>query len=349
MWERNEYTPLYLQFYEALKKKILSIPVGAHIPPERSLCDTYELDRVTVRKALALLAKEGYIERKQGSGTRVLCHEPKAGGTVLFLLCQSEHTADRLSEPFYARSLDALEEELQKINKRLLYSKVLPQDDLAALCKSVEAQAVILASTPDSPILKQCRALQLPLVCYNTHVEGFPSVLVDNDSAAAISAKHLWDLGHRRIGFIHVSGNVNSEKRLGRYKIEMRNAGLPEEALCIAEGDWSEASGYAAAKELLSLSDKRITALFGGNDSMAIGAMRAAEECGLRVPQDLSIIGFDGITQTPMTTLQVDVKAMAEATCMLLQHITERPAHGIHAMVSAQFLSRETTASPDNF
>nr|HML48980.1 substrate-binding domain-containing protein [Clostridia bacterium] len=188
---------------------------------------------------------------------------------------------------------------------------------------------------------------------YNTHIGSLPSVMPDNEDGAALSAQHLLSMGHARIGFINVPGYINSEKRLSRFQSEIRKFGLDDSALTIAEGDWTEDSGYRAARELLSR-EPDITAIFGGNDSMAIGAMRAAKELGLSVPEHLSVIGFDGIAQSalthpPLTTLQVDVKVMAEAACMLLTHMmAEGISRGIHAVVATDLIIRGSTAAPRN-
>jgi len=355
--DRQDHTPLYVQFYKVLRDRLKSVPIGANLPPERQLCEEYKLDRVTVRKALSMLTEERFVERKQGRGTCVLRHPSDAepAGPVLFVLYHGAHLVDRLGEPFYARSIDALEKNLQRSGKRLVYSKLRREDDLQELCDMLEAQGVILAGTVDERVAEQCRALQIPLVGYNTRIAGFSSVEADNEDGAAMSAQHLIGLGHRRIGFINVPGNINSEKRLSRFQSEIRKAGFEEHALVIREGDWSEQGGYRAANDLLTAAPD-VTALFGGNDSMAIGAMRAAQELALAVPGDLSVIGFDGIAQsqlTPvaLTTLQVDVKAMAEAACMLLAHVTREGAASesagrIHAVVSAEFVLRASTAPP---
>lgn len=348
--DRQGYTPLYMQFYGLLKGKLSELPVGANLPPERALCHEYELDRVTVRKALSMLSDEGLIERKQGRGTRVLRRPgDDKGATILFVLYHGAHLVDRLGEPFYARSMDALEKYLQRSGKRLVYSKLRRDENLQALCAQLEAQGAIVAGTLDERMIEQCRALGLPLVGYNTNIGELPSVMADNEDGAALSAQHLLGLGHRRIGFINVPGYINSEKRLSRFQSEMRKAGLDDRSLIIADGDWTEDGGSLAARALLAR-EPRITALFGGNDSMAIGAMRAAHELGLRVPEDLSVVGFDGnaqsgLTTPPLTTLQVDVKVMAEAACMLLEHMMKGGmSRGIHAVVSTEFVARGSTA-----
>ncbi len=353
MIKRDEFTPLYIQFHSLLKEELLRYPIGSNIPPERALCQSYDLDRVTVRKALAMLAEEGYISRKRGRGTTVLRHEQKTIDNVLFIICQGTHMVDRLGEPFYAKSLDMLEEQLHRLDKRLVYSKILPTDNLEDLYKRLGAQAIIFAGTPDEAILKQCRKLALPLLGYNTDLRDYPTVMVDNDYAAAVSAQHLLKLGHRNIGFIHVPGHINSENRLRRFRLELKNFKCDETSLTIAESEhWNESNGYQAAQKLLADPASRVTAIFCGNDSMAIGALRAAQDLGLSVPEDVSLVGFDGIAQSnltipPLTTSRVDIGSMAEATGMLLNHIIHTPrSKGLHVIVPTEFLVRGSTGAP---
>ncbi len=351
----NEHIPLYMRFHDQLRDELISYQIGSNIPSERALCEKYGIDRFNVRKALSLLVEEGYIERKQGSGTRVLRHGPSHNGRVLFLLCQGNQRSDRLGEPFYARSLDALEEKLQKAgDMHLLYSKLNSGDSLTEICANLNARAIILAGSPDPATLEQCRNLNIPLVGYNTKLDNLPSVVADNDEGAATAVQYLLQLGHKHIGFIHVPGYINSDRRLSSFKIEMRNTGLnTKQFLHIAEGDWTEEGGYQAARELLSAEGSQVSAIFGGNDAMAIGALRAVRDAGLRVPEDVSVIGFDGImqsalTQPALTTAQVDVSAMAEAACMLLNHVVNCGAtRGVRAVVSAELLVRGSTAAPN--
>ncbi len=345
--------PRYMELYSDLIDKLPSYPIGSFLPSEQALCLAYDADRFNVRKALAMLVEEGYVERRQGSGTRVLRHPMSRHNRVLFLLCQGDGSTDRLSEPFYAQSIDALEEQLQQADMHLIYCKILRGDNLLALCRDLDVQALILAGTPDAALLEQCSRLNLPTVGYNTSAEGIPCVTTDNDGGAAAIAQHLIRLGHRHLGVIHVPGYINSQKRLDRFKIEMRNAEWNTELhLQVIQGDWNEESGYHAAKKLLTESEVRPTAIFGGNDAMAIGAMRAAKELGLQVPQEISIVGYDGtpqsrLTDPPLTTAQVDVSAMAAATRMLLQNVMNNSIPcGVSCVVSAKLILRGTTSAP---
>jgi DNA-binding LacI/PurR family transcriptional regulator len=346
--DRSNHIPLYQQIYEMLKREINTRTPGENLPPERELCKLYAVDRVTVRRALSLLAEEGCIDRKRGRGTRILFRPMETTEkNILLLLYHGAHSADRISEPFYAHSMNALEQMLNRDSCRLIYSKISRADRLRELCERVGARGVLLAGMPDENLLEQCLVSTVPVVMYNNRMTGIPSVWTDNEEAAAFSAKHLLELGHTHIGFLHVPGFVNSDKRLAGYRTVLEQA--KHKQLVVVEcSDWTEESGYHATYALLQRAPN-ITALFGGNDSMAIGALRALAEAGLRVPEDLSVIGFDGILQSslstpPLTTLKVDIPLMAEAACMLLRHfICENNSKDIQAVVPARFIPRMST------
>lgn len=349
MIDRAGSTPLYMQFYQLLKETLHQYMPGDHLPPERLLCQQYGVDRTTVRKALAMLADEKLIDRRQGSGTRVLAWAGAAapGACILFALYQGTRLTDRIGEPFYARSLDAFERRLHKMGKRLVYSTLHPGDRLALLCEKMEARGVILAGAADDSLLRQLAALPIPAVTYNSRASGLPAALADNAQGAQILAEYLLSLGHRRFGFIHVPGYNNADARLESFRHTLLRHGLRESCLTIAQGDWSEGSGYACMGELLRTSPE-ITALYGGNDSMATGAIRAAVEAGLRIPGDLSIVGYDDIPQAagaipPLTTVRVDIPAMVEGACMLLFYTygQERMTN-INAVISPVLVKRES-------
>jgi DNA-binding LacI/PurR family transcriptional regulator len=349
---RKDYTPLYMQFYHLLKDMIAKAVPGTHLPPERVLCEQYRVDRVTVRKALAMLADERLIERRQGRGTRILGTSDNAAepeGSILFALYHGTHLVDRIGEPFYARSMDMLERALHQKGERLVYSKVRREDNLAALCERLLVKGIILAGMPDEQLDAQCRALSVPIVAYNNRMNGMPCVLADNESGAATAASHLLSLGHRAIGYFHVPEYANSERRLKQFARTLRDAQFPEDCLHIVEGDWTELGGYFAMERILA-EHPAVTAVFAGNDSMAIGALRALDKAGITVPKQMSVVGFDGIAQStatkpPLTTFQVDISAMTEAACMMLFHILAGGScEGMQTIVSAKLLLRGSTA-----
>lgn len=142
-----------------------------------------------------------------------------------------------------------------------------------------------------------------------------PAVIATNQVGAMQAMQYLTDLGHRRIGFI--TGRldlVSANRRLQGYKDGLAAAGIPLDEQLIQIGDYSISSAVAPTHNLLALSDPP-TAIFASNDMSAIGVYRAAEEAGLRIPEDLSVIGFDNLHDSvylnpPLTTVDQFISDM---------------------------------------
>ncbi len=175
----------------------------------------------------------------------------------------------------------------------------------------------------------------------------FPYVLIDHqgigDVESAVGAtnyqggydatKYLIELGHRRIGFITGTMDLGcSRDRLAGYRAALNDHGLNVAPRLIQEGDFLQPTGFTSAQALLTLPEPP-TAIFASNDVMAFGVMEAVRDRGLRIPEDISIIGFDDIPQAmqvspQLTTVQQPLAEMGrEATRMLLAMIQdpERP------------------------
>ena len=157
------------------------------------------------------------------------------------------------------------------------------------------------------------------------------SVGVDERAAGRIATEHLIALGHRRIGF--VAGNEYAlptrEKTLGR-RDALRAAGLSDG--CVVHAEFSVEGGRAALRELLTgpAADGRPTGVICSSDLMAIGAVHEATSLGLRVPEDLSVVGFDGIdaadwTQPPLTTVVQPIDEIARTAVDALRAQADRP------------------------
>ena len=159
------------------------------------------------------------------------------------------------------------------------------------------------------------------------------SLSVANYDGAFAMVRHLVGLGHRRIAIIQgAEGNFDAQERLRGYRAALAEAGIPTSAELEAPGDFSEASGHRAIHRLLELA-RRPTAIFAANDSMAVGALSALRDAGLRVPEDIALGGFDDIPMarymTPaLTSVHVDISALgARAATRLfegLRHPAER-------------------------
>lgn len=158
--------------------------------------------------------------------------------------------------------------------------------------------------------LSALKELRNRVVVIGRHDVDFPAIMVDNIAGATIAVEHLIDAGHKRIGLIGWSEDSTTAKdRLSGYKNALAQNSCHFEPSLIRQGQLTPESGYNEAKELLS-QGKRPTAIFAGNDQMAFGVIYAAIEMGLRVPEDLAVIGFDNIPLCsffvpPLSTIEV--------------------------------------------
>jgi DNA-binding LacI/PurR family transcriptional regulator len=177
-------------------------------------------------------------------------------------------------------------------------------EDSAAAFRDRRADGLLVIAPPtDSDILSGLALLGLTLVTVSAPSEqyGIPSVDVDNALGVRLATEHLLGLGHRRIA--HLTGNTNMASvpaRREAFQTAMADAGCAVPPEYIQACSYDAATSYAATQRLLSLPEPP-TAIFAGNDAMAMTAMEAAQDRGLSVPHDLSIIGFDDVPTAPMT------------------------------------------------
>ncbi|HUH97248.1 MAG TPA: LacI family DNA-binding transcriptional regulator, partial [Anaerolineales bacterium] len=154
---------------------------------------------------------------------------------------------------------------------------------------------------------------------------NYPTVHATNYQGALDAMEYLLGLGHRRIGFISGRAELeSSNRRLKGYRDALENAGIAVEEGLIASGDYTTQRGAACARELLS-GARPPTAIFASNDQTAMGVFQAAQEMGLRIPADLSVMGFDNISESKymgLTTMDQFISEMGfVATQMLIQLI----------------------------
>jgi LacI family repressor for deo operon, udp, cdd, tsx, nupC, and nupG len=206
-----------------------------------------------------------------------------------------------------------------------------------------EAAALVRAMAPRcAPVVNGCE--------FSPHL-GIPSVHIDNAKAAGEAMDHLYRLGHKRIAVITgpLARPLSRDRLRGataRTKLE-RNA--PE--LIVIQGDFSIASGAAAAEKLL-LRSTPPTAVFSFNDEMAIGVIDTAKRLGRTVPRDLSVVGFDDIrfaryTDPPLTTVAQPMREIGEGTVRLLLEILRGNAISpVSVTLPHTLMIRGSTAPP---
>lgn len=186
------------------------------------------------------------------------------------------------------------------------------------------------------------------LIDYLSDGQNVPSITVTNFRGACDAMDYLLSLGHRRIGFI--TGNMEfgcARERLEGYQATLKKHGIPIDPQLVCEGDFLQPQGYHCARRLLSLPQPP-TALFVSNDMMAFGAMEAAREQGLRLPEDLSIVGFDDIPQAAhvhpaLTTVRQPLEEMGRSAAnLLLKYIAEPAAEVERIELPTALIIRES-------
>jgi LacI family repressor for deo operon, udp, cdd, tsx, nupC, and nupG len=220
------------------------------------------------------------------------------------------------------------------------------------LRKRVDA-VLVLALTPTGEEVASLTRLGRPVAIVGGRVSGWSTVRIDDVATARTAMRHLLELGHRRIAY--VGGSLENQldfsaplDRLTGYREAMAEAGLPVDRDWEVTGDFTVRGGSSAAQHLLALRP-RPTAIFAASDEMAIGAIHAARRAGLRVPEDLSVIGIDDHEMAELFELTTVSQPAHEqgrlAARLLLDAIEADGAHEPQTItVPTELVVRGTTA-----
>ena len=191
----------------------------------------------------------------------------------------------------------------------------------------------------------------LPLVQINSqHDQIVPSLMIDQEYGTRLLLDHLFNLGHR--DFCVIYGPSKYYDAMARQKAcedILREKEL--QAVASSEGDWSAASGYHAMNTMLG-QGAHFTAVFAANDQMALGAMRALREQGLRIPEDVSVVGFDDLPESayfepPLTTVQQNFALLGENSITYMVECIENPdTVAEQRLIRPRFVQRLSTAAP---
>lgn len=215
------------------------------------------------------------------------------------------------------------------------------------------AAGVILAAvSEDSPHVRALIDQRIPVVAIDRRLKdsSIDSVCVDNVAAACEAVSALIDLGHRRIGLIAVPLHITTGRdRHAGYLRAFHEHRLKASREWIRFGDTRETGGYACAGELLQL-DPPVTALFATNSLMTLGALRRIHDMGLRIPQDISIIGFDDVPWAELLSpalsnvSQPTYELGRTAAQLLLERLSDPQRPPAHVTLKTRLMLRESAA-----
>jgi LacI family transcriptional regulator len=278
-------------------------------------------------------------------------------GFVSFWQCSPD-----FSETYYQKNLTGVIDGLTRTSYPLLlknYQEVLTAgaESFHFLNQPELAGAVIMAPRIKREDLKLLGRLKIPLVLLYHQTEGkdFSWVDLNNREAGRMAMEHLLTLGHRRIGYIggELALSSNARDRYDAYQKALRSAGLVEDPRVVRNRMFSMDYGRESATAMLSLPvSERPTALFCATDMIAFGALESAHQKGLKVPRDISILGFDNYDQDayqapPLTTIHQPFYEMGRIAMELLESIVQDPKqHTQQVLIEPELIVRASTAPP---
>jgi len=236
----------------------------------------------------------------------------------------------------------------------LLHTSAAPMDDVDLVQSLLSGKVdgiLLIAPLSTSRVPHELRQRNVPCVVISARVEGLPCVCADNATGIFAAMDWLYAQGHRRFGFVGgPSAFYDARQRLFAFRQYLTERRLPLHHEWLAEGDFTAQGAMASARTMLATSE-RPTAVLAANDETAAGILQAAQELGLRVPEELSVVGFDDtpfaqVLSPPLSTVRQPLEQMAtEAVSMLVRWIErrEQPAEE-ERKLPTELVLRESTA-----
>jgi DNA-binding LacI/PurR family transcriptional regulator len=331
-------TPLYQQVAADLRARIVAgaLPVGARVPPHRELARHYDVSLITINKALAGLVSEGVLHSRVGRGTFVAVRPAPVAGLARGDAPALPAPADArrgapmlgfvlrdLSSPFFSLVAHAALQRADAAGYGLLFSSSLNrldrEEEQIRRFLDLGVQGLVIASMSRTYRLSEpMQALDdagIPFVMVS-FIEGedVPFVGGDLHDAGYLAGRHLIEVGRRRLGYVGDRfGSGMFELRSSGYRRAAREAGLSIDDRFVFEypyeGEWNDYRSGQAIGEHVAAMAERPDAIYVHNDLGALGMMDGLLARGLRVPEDIAVVGLDDIelaarARIPLTTVR---------------------------------------------
>lgn len=277
-----------------------------------------------------------------------------ARGETRTLACISPNLTDYT----FASIIEGAEQEARSQGYFLLSSSAGNAQGFAELMEELVGHRRVdglLIINPYADERHQLIPPDFPVVFVGAHSRGsaIPSVCLDDEDVARAATRHLLERGHRRIALITgpMVEDCSVDRRTGFIQ-SLEQAGVPFEESLVYQGDWSASSGR---KALLTFAEhgRLPEAVFAQNDRMALGVLHAARELGLRVPEQLAVIGVDDMPlasyfDPPLTTMRQDMPRIGrEAARLLLERIHNPQSAISHIKLTAELVVRQSTCKTE--
>jgi len=362
--DRNGKQAVYKQIHSILLAEINdgvydNTPV---LPSEKELCNRFGVERNTLRKALRILVDEGVIYKKPGYGSmlanngstfeRVKPAGPWSDSARknILLVTQEDYLQDN-GEYFHFRLINRIERSISEMGYNLIFKSVDTSDGFKNIIKNIMPAAIIYDSYVHTELYKDGLDASVPCISINHYTPLMTSVVSNNFDGAYNVAKTLLKAGHRKIAVITGKKNYQTNiERLSGLQTYYLKKGLPLSKIMMLEGDWLFSSGVSAGEQIANMKEsERPTAVFALNDDMAFGCYSSFDNAGIRVPEDISIVGFDRSDRynsifPPITTVDVNLDAMIDHACWILSGYLDGTAPGfsVKIQIDTTFIDYET-------
>lgn len=374
--DHDSYIALHVQLHNALRQLILAgrWQQGERIPSETQLAQHLQISRTTVRIALQRAEVEGLITRAAGRGTFVTYNaDTRLDTRFIGFVTRSFHNE------IHRTLLSSVEAELRTGGYSVVFSKAGSSQDEVAVLRQMhgdKVKGVILWAnarvTPAQRMALEAFTTQnIPIVFIDRLVDGIEGDFVGSDNFGGTYAliEHLVELGHEHIVYLshsianlypieeryrgyHAAMNAHNRTIYPIWKLNSPNANEFFETDLFQLLDQQRPHFNTQIAKMLESAAPRPTALVCANDAIAIIAMRAVRELGLKVPEDISIVGFDDISlaaylDTPLTTISQDAHAIGQqAANILLERLDGTSRKPGHHVVPTKLQIRMSTTTP---
>lgn len=351
--EQNHKIPKYVHLADILRQQMESgrLTPGDQLPSFSEMKAEYGISQATWEKVHSLLEEEGRVVRKPGQGTFVI--EPQRGSLTGNIGFTGEAFRQPNRVPHPSHLLSGIQSVAEKEGVHVLLLNSAPNLEWAKvdglfLCEP--DAATVLRSAPET---MPCVSLLMPL----PHIS---SVMADDYEGSRMAALHLLHLGHRRIAYLQTDARAQVQSRLQGYRAALREAGIKPEKRWINEltgmpdslGNLQRGHRIMAQWLKSDWETSGCTALLAQNDEAAMGAIEALWQAGIRVPEQVSVVGFDGTElcdycSPRLTTVQVPFCDIgAAAAKVLLEQINTGNSKSQLIILPTTLKEGESTAPP---
>lgn len=327
-------------------KDIARLAQVSHSTVSRALRGSQQVSATTAARIREIAEDTGY--RASAAARSLVVGQSKTIGVVV----------TSIADPFVAEVVSGIEDlaENHGYSVFLANSNADPEREVRVVRSFEERRVdgiIVTSSRVGALYVPMMERMRVPVVLLNNqHPSQFVhSVLIDNVAASLEATRHLIGLGHSRIAYLGDRfGHHSDTERCAGYRRALEEAGLKFDTELVALGDGKPKGGEQAMAQLLAL-PRRPTAVFCYNDMSALGAIHQIRAHGLKVPRDLSVVGFDDLyfcqyLAPPLTTVRQPLRQMGRMAMETLLHIFDGPYSTHNLRVEGQLIVRESTDRP---